>query len=109
MLILFDHGTPRGLIRALSGHSVMTAQSQGWDRLSNGALLNAAEEAGIDLLLSTDRGIRYQQNLAGRKIAIVVLTGATKWSRVRLHTDRITAAVVGAKSGTYAEIEIPFN
>jgi hypothetical protein len=78
MLILFDHGTPRGLIRALSGHAVITAQSRGWDRLSNGALLNAAEEAGIDLLLTTDRGIRYQQNLAERRIALIVLTGATK-------------------------------
>ena len=107
MLILFDHGTPRGLIRELSGHTVMTAQSKGWDRLSNGALLNAAEEAGIDLLHSTDQGIRYQQNLAGRKIALVVVTGATKWSRVRLHIDRITAAVA-AKSG-YAEVEIPFH
>jgi hypothetical protein len=109
MLILFDHGTPRGLIRALSEHTVMTAQSKGWDRLSNGALLNAAEEAGFNLLLSTDQGIRYQQNLAARKIALVVLTGATKWSRVRLHIDRITAAVAAAKSGTYAEVEIPFK
>jgi hypothetical protein len=109
MLILFDHGTPRGLIRALSEHAVTTAQSKGWDRLSNGALLNAAEEAGIDLLLSTDQGIRYQQNLAGRKIALMVLTGATKWSRVRLHVDRIAAAVAAAKSGTYAEVEIPFK
>lgn len=109
MLILFDHGTPRGLMRTLSEHTVMTAQSKGWDRLNNGALLNAAEEAGIDLLLSTDQGIRYQQNLAGRKLALVVLTGATKWSRVRLHIDRITAAVAAAKSGTYAEVEIPFK
>ena len=70
MLILFDHGTPRGLIRALPEHTVITAQSKGWDRLSNGALLNAAEEAGIDLLLSTDQGIRYQQNLSSRKIAL---------------------------------------
>jgi hypothetical protein len=109
MLILFDHGTPRGLIRALSGHTVITAQSKGWDRLNNGALLNAAEEAGIDLLLSTDQGIRYQQNLAGRKIALVILTGATKWSRVRLHIDRIIAAVNAATPGSYVEAEIPFN
>jgi hypothetical protein len=109
MLILFDHGTPRGLIRALPGHTVITAQSKGWDRLSNGDLLNAAEESGIDLLLSTDQGIRYQQNLAGRKIAIVVLTGATKWSRVQLHIDRIAAAVAAAGPATYAEVEIPFQ
>jgi hypothetical protein len=87
MLILFDHGTPKGLTRALPGHTIITAQAQGWDKLSNGALLNAAEEAAIDLLLTTDRRIGYQQNLAGRKIALVVLTGTTKWSRVRLHLD----------------------
>jgi len=109
MLILFDHGTPRGLIRALSEHTVMTAQSKGWERLNNGDFLNAAEEAGVDLLLTTDPGTRYQQNLASRKIALVVLTGATKWSRVRLHIDRITAAVAAAKSRTYAEVEIPFR
>ena len=63
MLILFDHGTPKGLARALSGHTVSTAQSKGWDTLSNGALLNAAEEAGFELLLTTDRRIRHQQNL----------------------------------------------
>ena len=54
MLILFDHGTPKGLIRALPGHTIITAQSKGWDRLNNGALLNAAEEAAVDLLITTD-------------------------------------------------------
>ncbi len=108
MLILFDHGTPRGLIRAFSGHTVITAQSRGWDRLSNGRLLNVAEEAGFELLLSTDGGIRYQQNLTGRKIALVVLTGTTKWARVRLHTERIATAVAAATPGSYAEVEIPF-
>lgn len=69
MLILVDHGTPKGLIRALPGHVVHTAQSRGWDTLSNGALLNAAEEAGCELLLTTDRRMRYQQNLSMRRIA----------------------------------------
>jgi hypothetical protein len=74
MLILFDHGTPKGLMAALVGHTIITAQAKGWDTLDNGALLDAAETAGVDLLLTTDRRIRYQQNLAGRKIALVVLT-----------------------------------
>jgi hypothetical protein len=73
VLILFDHGTPKGLARALSGHTIDTAQARGWDTLSNGALLNAAEEAGFELLLTTDRRIRYQQNLGVRRIALVVL------------------------------------
>lgn len=109
MLILFDHGTPRGLARALSGHSVTGAKERGWDRLNNGDLLKAAEEAGFDLLLTTDRGIRYQQDLKGRKIAIVVLGGSTKWSRVRLQLERVAAAVNSAVPGSYTEVDIPFQ
>jgi hypothetical protein len=109
VLILFDHGTPKGLIHGLPGHAVHTAQARGWDTLSNGALLNAAEEAGFELLLTTDRRIRYQQNLRGRRIAVVVLTGSTRWSRVRQHVDRIAVTVASATPGSYAEIEIPFE
>jgi len=68
-----------------------------------------AEEAGIDLLFTTDQRIRYQQNLTGRKIAIVVLTGTTKWSRVRLHLERIAAVVDATMPGSYTEIPIPFD
>ena len=64
---------------------------------------------GFDLLFTTDNGIRYQQNLRNRKIAIVVLTGTTKWARVKLHLDRIAARVDAAKPGSYAEVEIPFE
>jgi hypothetical protein len=74
MLILFDHVTPRGIARFLEGHSVTTAKDRGWDRLSNGDLLAAAERAGFDLLLTADKNMRYQQNLQGRRIAIVVLS-----------------------------------
>jgi hypothetical protein len=109
MLILFDHGTPKGLACALPGHTIITAQARGWDKLNNGALLNAAEEAAFDLLLTTDRRIRYQQNLGERKIALVVLTGTTKWSRVRLHLERIAAVVNAATPGSYAEVVIPFE
>ena len=98
LLVLFDHGTPKGLVRTLVGHTVHTAQSRGWDTLSNGELLNAAEEAGFDLLLTTDRRIRYQQNLKTRRIALVVLTGSTKWSLVRQHADRIGLPVAAALS-----------
>jgi len=108
MRILFDHGTPRGIARALAEHTVLTAYAQGWDRLKNGALLQAAEDAAVDVLLTTDQRMRYQQNLGGRRIALVVLTGTTKWTRVRLHLDRITVAVHAATPGSYTEVEIPF-
>ncbi len=109
MLILFDHGAPWGVARALRGHTVVTARERGWDRLNNGALLKAAEEAGIDLLFTTDQRIRHQQNLTGRKIAIVVLTSTTKWSRVQLHLERIAAVVDATTTGSYTEIPIPFE
>ena len=109
MLVLFDHGTPKGLARALSEHTVHTAQSRGWDKLSNGALLDAAEDAGFELLLTTDRRICHQQNLRARRIALVVLTGSTKWSLVRRHADRIATAVASATVGSYVEVEIPFE
>ena len=91
----------------MSGHTVHTAQSRGWNTLSNGALLDAAEDAGFDLLLTTDRRIRYQQNLRARRIALVVLTGSTKWSLLRQHADRIAAAVASATFGSYSEVEVP--
>jgi len=109
MRILFDHGTPRGIARVLAEHTVLTAYTQGWDRLNNGALLRAAEDAAVDVLLTTDQRIRYQQNLAGRNIAIVVLTGTTRWTRVWLHLDRIAVAVNTATPGSYTEVAIPFD
>jgi len=109
VLVLCDHGTPKGLTRALSGHTIHTAQSSGWDTLSNGALLYAAEDAGFEFLLTTDRRIRYQQNLRVRRIALVVLTGTARWSRVRQDADRIAATVASASPGSYSEVEIPFQ
>ena len=72
MLILFDHVTPAGIARFLAGHATTKAKDRGWDRLSNGDLLTVAEEAGFDLLLTADKNIRHQQNLEGRRIALVV-------------------------------------
>lgn len=106
MLILFDHGTPRGIARSLAGHEVREAKAQGWDKLTNGELLTAAEEAGFDVLLTTDKNIRYQQNLAGRKIAVVVL-GKGRWRLIRPMIPEVVASVIAARPGTYTGVEIP--
>jgi hypothetical protein len=108
MLILFDHGTPAPLIPFLEGHTVTKARARGWERISNGELLKAAEAAGFDLLLTTDKRIRYQQNLTSRQIAIVVL-GNSKWGMARMYVDRIVSAVNGSTPGSYVEVEIPFR
>jgi hypothetical protein len=106
MLILFDHGTPRGIARALEGHTVREARAQGWDMLTNGDLLNAAEDAGFDVLLTTDKNLVHQQNLGGRKLAIVVL-GRSRWSLVKPMIEQIADAVSAAKPGSYSLVDIP--
>jgi len=108
MLILFDHGTPSGIAASLSGHEVKEARDRGWDRISNGELLKLAEAAGFDVLLTTDKRIRYQQNLTGRRIAIVVL-GNSQWRVVRLYLDRIALTVDEATPGSYAVVDIPYR
>jgi hypothetical protein len=108
MRILFDHGTPSGIARSLPGHEITEAIERGWDRISNGELLARAEAAEFELLLTTDKQIRYQQNLKGRKIAIVVL-GNSAWRMVRKHLDWVVAAVNAATPGSYAEVKIPFE
>ena len=92
----------------LEGHNVRTAAKQGCDKLKNGDLLNAAEAAGFDLLLTTDKNIFYQQNLAGRKIAIVAL-GRQQWPQLRPHIQLVVKAVNAATPGSYVQVEIPFE
>ena len=67
MRILFDHGTPSGIASALVGHQVTEAIDRGWDQISNRELLERAEEAGFDLLLTTDKNLRCRQNLRTAK------------------------------------------
>lgn len=108
MLILFDNGTPAPLRYALKGHIVVEAIERGWDRLANGKLIAAAEEAEFDLLLTTDKRMRTQQNLTNRKLAFVVL-GNQQWPVLRKYVDRVVAAVDAAKPGSYIEVDIPFE
>jgi hypothetical protein len=91
---------------ALSAHTVEEARSRGWDTLGNGELLDAAEAAGFDVLLTTDRNIRYQQNLAGRTLAIVVL-GQARWRLIKRRLTEIAAAVSAATPGSFTEVQIP--
>ena len=81
MRILFDHGVPEPLRVSLSSHSVVQAKTRGWDRLTNGDLIQAVERAGFDLFLTTDKRIRYQ------------------W----------TQAVESIGKGDYLEVEIPYE
>ena len=108
MRVLFDQGTPVKIATFLANHTVRTTRQEGWERLANGDLLQAAEDAGFEVLLSTDNGIGYQQNLKGRKIAIVVLS-RNRWRIVQRMIRKIVEAVDGATPGSYAVIEIPIR
>jgi hypothetical protein len=108
MQILFDNSTPRGVASVLSDHIVEEARSRGWDTLRNGELLDATEASGFEVFLTTDRNLRYQQNLTGRRIAIIVL-GSGRWKRIRTRLAQIAAAVKAATPGSFSEVEIPFD
>ncbi len=106
MLVLFDHSVPAPLSPFLTGHTITEARTRGWDTLSNGDLLAEAERAGFDVFPTADKNIQYQQNLAGRRIAVVVLS-TPQWPLVKLHIEKIAAAVNSAMPGSYAEVHIP--
>jgi hypothetical protein len=103
MRILFDQGTPVPLRQALTAHKVSTAFERGWSKLENGALLRAAE-GQFDVFITTDQSLRYQQNLTGRQLAILVLP-TTNWLELRKHLLEITAAVDAMQSGGYRELQ----
>jgi hypothetical protein len=90
------------------GHVVVEAVERGWERFANGTLLDAAEAAGFELFVTADKNIRYQQNLAGRKISIVVLRNA-QWPALRRYVERVVAAVSTATPGSYTEVDVPFK
>lgn len=103
MKILFDQGTPQPLRRELVRHTIDTVYERGWSTLKNGDLLAEAEQAGYDLFVTTDQNLRYQQNLAGRRLAILVL-GTTSWPKIRLHVRRIQDAIDTTDVGAFHEI-----
>jgi hypothetical protein len=105
--ILFDKNVPVGVRRFLAGHAVRTFVEMQWhSQLENGELLTAGEAAGFDVLVTSDQNIRYQQNLTGRKLALVVL-GSNIWPIVRDHGATIAAKVDAATPGSYHFIEMP--
>jgi glutamate racemase len=102
--VLFDQGAPAPLRTFLSSHEIVTAFELGWSELKNGELLSQAESEGFDVLVTTDKNLRYQQNLGTRRIAVVVL-GTTSWPRIKRHIASALAAIDVATPGSYAEVD----
>lgn len=106
MRVLLDQGTPVPLRKHLAAHQVSTTFELDWNKLKNGELLQKAEEAGFSVLVTTDQNLRYQQNLAGRKIAVVVLT-TTSWLRIECVVESVAKAVGDATPSSYVEVPVP--
>jgi predicted nuclease of predicted toxin-antitoxin system len=104
MRILFDQGTPVPLRREFSDHQVATAQEMGWSNLSNGELLQESEKS-FDLLITTDQNLRYQQNLSGRSVAVLVLT-TTSWPRIQRFAKEVVVTALAMNPGDYREFVV---
>jgi predicted nuclease of predicted toxin-antitoxin system len=102
MRILFDQGTPAPLRDFLSNHEIRTAFEMGWSHLDNGELLAAAETA-FDVLVTTDQNLRFQQNLAGRRLAIVALP-TTSWPTILKDVAEVARVVDAVGPGDYREV-----
>jgi predicted nuclease of predicted toxin-antitoxin system len=106
MRILLDQNIPAPLRHTLPGHQVETAYERGWAELLNGDLIAQAESAGFELLITSDQGIRHQQNWAGRPLALLVLS-TNDWTRIRRFKDRILAAVNTIQRSECVTLEVP--
>lgn len=102
--MLLDENVAHDLRPFLSGHETFTASYLGWKGLKNGELLDAAEIAGFEILITGDRTLQYEQNLSGRKLALVSLS-AVSWPVIEPHVGKIVAAVDNAVAGSFVRVE----
>ncbi len=105
MRILLDECVPWPMRRLLSQHSVTSLQAQGWSGIRNSELLRRAD-ADFDLFITSDQNIRYQQNLAGQRIAILELS-TNDLRRIRAAAKSIVAIVDKIQPGELQRLDIP--
>jgi hypothetical protein len=104
--ILLDENLPAALSRLIAGHHVTPAFEMGWGGISNGDLIAAAEAEGFEVLITADQNIRYQQNLTGRRLILIVLS-TNIWPIIRANPGPILAAVEGGRPGGYVTVTLP--
>ena len=103
MRILFDVNVPEPLRRYLTEHTVDTAREKGWVEVRNGNLLDNAEREGYEIMITADQSMRYQQNMANRQIAVIVLL-SNRWPRVQLMIEDIRTALETVELGEFREV-----
>ncbi len=105
MKVLVDECVPLKLVRLLTGHEFTTALEKGWGSFTNGRLLTLAEPE-FDLFLTCDRNVEYQQNLRGRKIAVLLLS-TNHWPTLKGQVVVVQTALDKLKLGEFVQVEIP--
>ena len=105
MKILLDESVPRLLKVRLSHLDISTVQELGWAGIRNGELLRRAETQ-FDVLVTADQNLRYQQNLSGRRLAILVLP--SNQVPVVIHLiPQVETTLATLQPGTLIEIPLP--
>jgi hypothetical protein len=98
--VLLDENLAHRLRKNLGSHEVFTVSYKGWAGLQNGELLRTAEKNGIDVFLTGDQTLTYEQNLTGWTIAIVTLS-SVEWDILKHHLPLMIAALDNAQPGTF--------
>ena len=104
MKVLLDENLDHALRKLLGRHEVVTAAYMGWAGLKNGELLREAEDNGIEVLLTGDQTLHYEQNLAERRLAIVALS-AIQLPIIKSNLPAIVAAIEKAAPGSFQVVE----
>jgi hypothetical protein len=102
--VLLDENLDHALRNLLNPHQVVTAAFMGWAGLNNGDLLRTAEDNGIEVLLTGDQTLNYEQNLGGRRLAVVALS-AIQLPIIQNNLPAIIAAISNAAPGTFQLVE----
>lgn len=102
MKILIDESLPRYVLQILAGYEAYTVQYMGWSGIKNGALLNLAE-GQFDIFLTADKNLRYQQNLFGRAIVLIIFP-SNKLSVVKQLEAPLKATLESVTPGMIVEL-----
>jgi hypothetical protein len=104
MRVLLDENLDHRLRGSLAAHEVFTTRYKGWSGLKNGRLLDAAEGDGLDVLLTGDQSLYQEQNLTGRRLAVVAMS-SVEWRIVKGHMQAIIDAISAATPGSYQAVD----
>jgi hypothetical protein len=102
--VLLDEMLDHRLRKSLAMHEVFTVSYKKWNGLKNGELLRTAEDNGIEVLVTGDQSLRHEQNMAGRRLAIVALS-SIEWRIIKKHLPKIVAAVDNARPGSFRVVD----